>query len=130
MLSDAFTDGVTCRKTWTKFPALSELGPTQVFDTYWRFAVSRQQVLVRRVRGDSQPWTDDSVIQQYRFTNAYRVCDRVSQYLIRHVIYSGEYSDTDTIFRILLMKVFNRIDTWEMLESRVGRLVYSSFDEN
>jgi hypothetical protein len=76
--------------------------PTQssVFDTYWRFAVERQNVFLRRVRGESPPWTIDPVIATYKFTNAYRASDRVSQYLIRRVIYGGAYGVRDTIFRI------------------------------
>ncbi len=110
-------------------PKLESLEPTEVFDTYWKFAVRRQEILMRRVRGDRSPWTDDPVLKQYRFTNAYRVCDRVSQYLIRNVIYSEGYSETDTIFRILLMKTFNRIDTWELLNQCLGSIEYSTFDE-
>lgn len=113
-----------------QLPCLDDLGPTSVYDTYWRFAARRQQVLVRRVQGESPPWSEDPVLLQYRFTNAYRVCDRVSQFLVRKVIYSDEFTDTDTVFRILLMKTFNRIDTWEMLEKHFGCIEYTKFDEN
>ena len=65
------------------------LTATPVFDTYWRFAAKRQEVFFKRVKGAKPPWTNDPVIAGYRFTNAYRAADRVSQYLIRHVIYKG-----------------------------------------
>jgi hypothetical protein len=61
----------------------------------------------------------------------YRSCDRVSQYLIRNVIYDKnvEYlSEEDTLLRILIFKVFNRIDTWEFLESKIGLLTTKTFD--
>ena len=42
---------------------------------------------MRRLAGSPPPWTDDPVICTHRFTNAYRAADRVSQYLIRYVLY-------------------------------------------
>ena len=57
-----------------------------VFDTYWRFAARRASGCSCRVLG-STPWTDDPVLRTYRFTNADRAADRVSQNLIHHVLY-------------------------------------------
>jgi alpha-glutamyl/putrescinyl thymine pyrophosphorylase clade 1 len=101
---------------------------TVVFDTYWRFAVERQEVLFRRARGESAPWTADPILATYKFTNAYRAADRVSQYLIRHVIYGRSYNERDTVFRVLLFKLFNKIETWRLLEEAHGELVADSFD--
>src|SRR5438270_10873401 len=91
------------------------LKATAVFDTYWRFAEARQALFMRRVRGESPPWTTDPVLAQHRFTNAYRVSDRVSQYLIRHVIYEGTDEPEEVLVRIFLFELFNRIGTWERL---------------
>ena len=60
--------------------------PTVAYDTYWRFAAERQAIFFRRFAGAPAPWTDDPILQRYKFTNAYRASDRVSQYLIREVI--------------------------------------------
>src|SRR5258707_10598767 len=96
------------------FSFLGPLKPTIVFSSYWRFAVERQEVYLRRVGGESPPWSADPVLHAHKFTNAYRAADRVSQYLIRHVIGHDTRSVDDTFFRILLFKLFNRIDTWEL----------------
>lgn len=101
-----------------------------VFDTYWRFAVERQEILFRRVRGQRGPWTTDPILSQYKFTNAYRAVDRVSQYLIRRVIYSSPYDARDSVFRVLLFKLFNKIETWELLEHSHGELTADHFDMN
>src|ERR1700730_9858557 len=93
------------------FRCLRPLQPTVVFGTYWRFAAERQEIFFRRLKNSDPPWTRDSVLQQHKFTNAYRASDRVSQYLIRHVIYGGSFSQRDLFFRILLFKMFNRIET-------------------
>lgn len=99
-----------------------------VFDTYWRFAVERHNVYLRRVQGAASPWTTDPVIATYKFTNAYRAADRVSQYLIRQVIYGSTHGARDTIFRILLFKLFNKIETWKLLEETEGELLADGFD--
>ncbi len=96
--------------------------PSAVFDTYWRFAAERQNVYLRRLEGGPPPWTTDPVISTYKFTNPYRAADRVSQYLIRHVIYAGDYGVRDTVFRVLLFKLFNKIETWKLLQETEGEL--------
>ncbi|WP_405284449.1 nucleotide kinase domain-containing protein [Gaopeijia maritima] len=100
-----------------------------MFDSYWRFAARRQEVYLARLRGTAAPWTPDPILGAYRFTNAYRAADRVSQYLIRNVIYQTAVplSDEDLVFRILLFKIFNRIETWELLRSALGPLTWRSF---
>lgn len=65
--------------------------------------------------------TDDPILQKYKFTNVYRACDRVSQYLIKNVIYRDldKYNPDDVLLRILVFKVFNRIDTWDFLNKQI-----------
>lgn len=100
---------------------------TAVFDTYWRFAAKRQELFFRRVIGEPPPWTDDAILATHRFTNVYRAADRVSQYLIRHVLYEGSQQEEEIFFRALLFKFFNRIDTWEILVESVGIPTWASF---
>ncbi len=99
-----------------------------VYDTYWKFAAERQKIFFKRQQLELRPWTNDPILMNYKFTNAYRASDRVSQYLIKNVIYNGDYSAEDTIFRILLFKIFNKIETWEILNKQLGEIIYSDFD--
>lgn len=98
-----------------------QLRTTEVFDTYWKFAARRQGIYLQRLKGDAGPWTDDPILSSHRFTNCYRAADRVSQHLIRHVIYSGEQDFAEVTFRTLLFKLFNKIETWELLNNELGR---------
>lgn len=83
----------------------------------------------RRLEGSQLPWTADPIIREYKFTNVYRASDRVSQYLISNVIYRDDLpSDpTEVVFRILMFKLFNRIETWKLLEESFGQLAFSEF---
>lgn len=105
------------------------LKTTEVFDTYWRFACERQNVFFNKYEGRCMPWTSDPIIKTYKFTNAYRASDRVSQYLIKNVIYNEhKYSPEDTFFRIILFKLFNKIDTWEYLENNLGEINFKDYN--
>jgi hypothetical protein len=104
--------------------------PTVVFDTYWRFATERLAMFYRRYSDPLGPWTSDPILSKYRFTNAYRAADRVSQYLMREVQSRSDRPQTvrEVFFRTMLFKIFNRIDTWEALEDRLGPLKWDGID--
>jgi len=104
--------------------------PTIVFETYWRFAAERQAIFFRRLDGATPPYSEDPILQRHRFTNTYRASDRVSQYLIRNVIYLGSSSAEsaeEVFFRTILFKIFNRISTWELLKARLGAITYRDY---
>lgn len=88
------------------------------FKYYFYFIQERMNIFWRKYR-NADKLTDDPILQTYKFTNVYRACDRVSQYLIRNVIYQDldRYTPEDVLLRILVFKVFNKIETWEYLNS-------------
>ncbi|MCY4108189.1 MAG: putative DNA base hypermodification protein [Chloroflexi bacterium] len=109
------------------FSRRSPAKPSPVYDTYWRFAAERQEMFFRRLFGEGTVLTCDPILRKYKFTNAYRASDRVSQYLIRHVIYEGEQTCEEIFFRTLLFKLFNRISTWRLLEARLEQVSWRSY---
>lgn len=108
-------------------PEFLPLRPTPVFDAFWTFAAERQSIFLGRQSNPEPPWTADPILSSFKFTNVYRASDRVSQFLIRNVIYSGDYDQRDVIFRILLFKLFNKIETWQLLERKLGPITVSGF---
>lgn len=104
------------------------LRATPVFDTYWRFASARQDLFMARVENQQQPWTTDAVLAAHRFTNCYRASDRVSQYLIRRVLYEGSQTAEEVFFRTLLFKLFNKVETWERLCQLEEAPTWSTFN--
>ena len=58
----------------------------EVYDLYWYFACERQNIFWKKINGESAPWTNDKILQDYKFCNSYRVNDRVSQYLLKNVV--------------------------------------------
>ncbi|MCR5561345.1 MAG: hypothetical protein K6F58_05960 [Bacteroidales bacterium] len=86
------------------------------FKYYFYFIQERMNIFWRKYN-DADLLTKDPILQTYKFTNVYRACDRVSQYLIKNVIYQdlSRYTPEDILLRILVFKVFNKIETWEYL---------------
>lgn len=84
----------------------------------------------RRLEGAPAPWSDDPILRAFRFTNTYRAADRASQYLMREVQYRRGFSQTpdELFFRTILFKVFNKVETWEMLEQAHGPLTSRDTD--
>lgn len=109
------------------FSGLSPALPTVVYDTYWRFAAERQEIFFRRWKGQPPPWTSDPIFSEFKFTNAYRASDRVSQFLIKNVIYEGDQSEEEVFFRTILFKLFNKVETWQLLERAFGAVSYKEF---
>ena len=53
---------------------------------YFYFMQERMNIFWRKCVDDNSYLTEDLILREYKFTNVYRACDRVSQYLINHVI--------------------------------------------
>lgn len=100
----------------------------EVYRAYWQFAAERQRIFLRRAAGEPGPWTDDAILREYKFCNSYRASDRVSQFLIRDVIYRGDFSAEDTLLRIVLFRLFSKIETWVALEREFGPITRATLD--
>lgn len=114
-------------RVWSGRVAGRHVVASEVLASYWTFAAERQRVYHARLAGQSAPWTSDPIVAQYRFTNAYRAADRVSQALIR-VLYDGPQAARDVLLRTLLFRFFNRPDTWRAIEAERGEITAADFD--
>ncbi|KZT42745.1 hypothetical protein SISSUDRAFT_1040989 [Sistotremastrum suecicum HHB10207 ss-3] len=104
------------------------LQPSPVFDTFFRFAAERQAIDDRRRNGQSAPWTEDTILQNTKFCNVFRVLDRLTQYIIREVIEKDSQIAIDILFRIVLFNTFTKIETYELLRRKFGPLTWAKYD--
>lgn len=103
----------------------------KVHDTYWQFAARRHDIFLKRAGGDPGPWTDDPILQRFKFCNTFRAADRVSQYLIREVLYgpSGHNLDAEDVFmRVILFRLFSKEETWTVVDTAAGGLRRETLD--
>ena len=116
------------RRTGKGLVKRSKPKPSTLYPVLWRFAAERQQIYLRRVVGQPHPWTSNLVLSTYKFTNAFRAADRVSQYLIRLIYQDADATEGTLFLRTLLFKVFNKIGTWEAIVEGMGVPVATKFD--
>lgn len=102
----------------------------RIFFYYFYFMQERMKMFWGKCNGNQNSLTEDPILQTYKFTNVYRACDRVSQYLISQVIYKDidKYSPQDVLLRILIFKIFNKTETWEYLIKEYGNITCNHFD--
>ena len=101
----------------------------EIYDLYWYFACERQNIFLKKLNKMATKLTDDAILKEYKFCNSYRVNDRVSQYLLKNVIYNGRrYNEANMLFRIILFKLFNKETTWELLMNEFGDITLENFD--
>ena len=75
-----------------------------------RYMRERQRVHDAKERGDVPPWTDDPILNAYRFCNVYREQDRVTQWIDEN-IRRPFANDPDLWFILCLARALNNPET-------------------
>jgi hypothetical protein len=104
------------------YPAeILALQPTTGFDSLWHWVKERHAIYTARREGKKSPWTNDPILELYKFTNVFREIDRESQACIR-IANSGRSlgSFEEQFFRTVLFKTFNLDSTWQLLTAALG----------
>lgn len=74
------------------------------------FIIARHAIHQRRIDGADKPWTDDEILQRYRFCNVYRELDTVTQW-IAHSWRAPHAGDPDLWFAMAVARWVNWPDT-------------------
>ena len=101
-----------------------------LYPYFWYWMTERQNIFVKRLQGFDPPYSDDPVFQKYKFTNVYRVLDRVSQFVVKTIQQNGQdyFAPEDLFMRTIFFKFFNRLDWWEEFVVIAGEPTIKSFD--
>jgi len=79
------------------------------------FIIARHEIWVRRyVEDSSKPWTDDPILQAYRFCNVYRELDTVTQWVAKHWR-TPHHDDKDLWFAMAVARWVNWPETLEQI---------------
>jgi hypothetical protein len=83
-------------------------------ERFVEFIIERESIRLRRERGDPPPWTENTILQQYRFTNINRENDKVSLHYQKSI--RNHYGDDSIVFpATVAYRWFNRISTCDAL---------------
>ena len=75
-------------------------------ERFFAFARERHEIYLRRQAGLPKPWTQDAILQQYRFCNVYRELDAVTQW-IRINWRDPHAEDPDLWFAMVVARLLN-----------------------
>lgn len=85
-------------------------------DRFFAFARERHSVYLKRKAGAHWPWTEDEILQNFRFTNVFREYDKTTVWL-RENIRDRWRDDPRVFFATAAFRWFNRIETGMALHS-------------
>lgn len=119
------------------------------YELFWYFINERHAIYLRRQAGESKPWTDDVIMQRYKFTNAFRQLDTGTVWLTEHWLSQKwrtealTHSSMALDMKLLLFNIclYRHINWWEtadwlgyttswsahMFESRMGNRLAQGF---
>lgn len=104
--------GVDEQKILTAKPKLNEENLRHLYN----FITRRYKIHLRKdVLKKPQPWTKDSVLLEFRFTNVRREHDRESKWLIKHITSNPELQYEDKLLNCILFRLFNKHETAELI---------------
>lgn len=103
---------VNQQKIWKVKPSLNYNNIRYFYD----FVTERYKIHVRKdFLKQKAPWTNDGVLQQYKFCNVRREHDRQSQYLIKNISTNPCLSLEDKIVNSFYFRAWNNWDTMKDL---------------
>ncbi len=82
------------------------------------FIKEREKVRVLKEGGYPKPWTDDEILQQYRFCNVRRMDDKVSRWL-KEWWYQPHYNHPNMLVACVIARHFNVIHVFDAITSYV-----------
>lgn len=83
-------------------------------ERFFAYARERYQIFLNREAGKPAPWTDDAVLQQFRFCNIFREDDTVTIWF-RNAIREKLSSSPDVLLATVLFRWFNRVKAGEAI---------------
>jgi hypothetical protein len=99
-------------------------------DGFFKFINLRHRIYVRKERGEPRPWTKDPILHEGKFTNIYRMLDRVSKYAKREILdrfkpWKRKHA-TQLVFEVIAFRLFNWPPTFILLKD----LIRGEWDED
>ena len=67
------------------------------------------------------------ILRKYFFCNTFRVLDKGCQFLIKEVIEKGSQEPEELVFRVILFNLFSKIETWQLLNKKLGPLKWTTY---
>lgn len=99
-----------------ELPPVPHLPTSRHLVDFYGFAIARQERFLARLNG-TEIADKHHILDVWKFTNCYRILDRVSQYQLKNIIDCPEMFGNVQNYTagIYLFRMFNSIETWERM---------------
>jgi hypothetical protein len=88
----------------------------QQLKLFWYWINERHAIYLKKQAKGPWPWTNDKILQNYKFTNPFRQNDRVTvEWTNRYLKLPKKMSHGDIIFQCCLFRLFNWPQTYDTL---------------
>lgn len=95
----------------------------------YQFIIRRYSIHLKKdVLGEPKPWTKDSVLREFRFTNVRREHDRETKWLIEHITSNNDLSYEDKLLNCILFRLYNKHETSELISQPIHFSEYKDWD--
>lgn len=88
--------------------------PAQRLKKFYWWINERHRIYMRKERGEDWPWTNDPIMQTYKFTNVFRELD-AETVKFHERIDDLDLLQADKLYHMILFRAFNRAGTYDML---------------
>jgi hypothetical protein len=85
--------------------SLTKPKPSMIYATFWYFAALRQKIFFSRLNGDPFPWTDDPILNTFKFRNVYRICNSPEQYVLTNILRNENFSREEKVKEVLRFRI-------------------------
>ncbi|MEK6886440.1 MAG: nucleotide kinase domain-containing protein [Nanoarchaeota archaeon] len=79
---------------------------------FWKYVTERHNIYKKKKAGQVWPWTNDKILQTYKFTNVFRDLDSGTKYVIEKIILKSKTPE-NVIFNTIIYRIYNKINTSE-----------------
>lgn len=94
-----------------KIQDVAKLSPQERL-VYW--IREREAIRLKKEAGQPRPWTDDEILDTYRFCNVRRMDDKVSKWLLENW-YKPYFDHQNMLIAVALARFFNSVETLEYM---------------
>lgn len=103
------------KKTWKrKLPNENEVVCEKNFNEFFDVMLERMLIWKRRfIDEQDRPWSNNNILNKFKFTNVYRMLDRSSQWQIQHILLDKSVKGMNLVWKLMVYRMFNNPETFE-----------------
>lgn len=97
-----------------------------ILKIYYHYMCERNKIYQRKeLSKQNAPWTNDPILMNNSFTCVKRWLDRTSKYLVENISHNTNLSYEDRVWRTILFRLYNKIETAELIGISSSNFWYS-----